>query len=111
MARSSGNANNPTRRPSTSIARSLALLMPSLPQIIRAGMHDDRTAQDALWPNKLDQGVLHAAFAVALAVGLEVAEVADVALAVGGGAVLLGVRVDCNSRERLISLGRDNTWG
>lgn len=51
-------------------------------------------ANDALGANELDQLVLDAALGVALAVGLEVAEITDVTLLVAGGAVGLVVRVD-----------------
>ena len=61
-------------------------------------MHHDRPAQHALRPDQLDQLVRHGTRGVALAVRLEVAEVADVTLAVGGGAVRLLVRVDWISR-------------
>jgi len=56
---------------------------------------DDGAAQHALRADQLDELVRDAALGVTLAVGLEVAEVADVALAVGGGAVGLVVGVDC----------------
>ena len=51
-------------------------------------------ANNALRANELDQGVLHRALRVALAISLDVAEVADVALLVGGGTVGLAVGVD-----------------
>jgi hypothetical protein len=44
--------------------------------------------------NELDLGVLDAALGIALAVRLEVAEVADVAVAVAGRAVLFAEGVD-----------------
>jgi hypothetical protein len=51
-------------------------------------------ANNALTANQLDQLVVHAALGVALAVCLEVTQVTDVALIVGGGAVGLVLRVD-----------------
>ena len=57
-------------------------------------MHNDSTAQHALLANQLDELVLDGADGVALRVGLNVAQVADVALGVGGRAVGLGEGVD-----------------
>ena len=88
------NSDNPTSGPPPRIPRRLALLMPALTQIIRARVHNNRAAEDALRPNQLHQLVGDGALGVALGVGLDVAEVADVALAVGGGAVGLGEGVD-----------------
>ena len=87
------NANDTARGPSARIASRLALLMSTFTQIVRARVDHDRAAENALRPDQLDQRVLNAAFAVALGVSLEVAEVADMAVAVGGGTVLLGGRV------------------
>jgi hypothetical protein len=55
---------------------------------------DNSAAKNALGADQLDELVRDGALGVALAVGLEVAQVADVALAVGGRAVGLVVRVD-----------------
>lgn len=88
------NANNTTSRTTTRIACDLTLLMTTLAQIISATMHDDRSAQYALRPDQLDMLVRDGALGIALAVGFEVAEVADVAFAVGGGTVGFGERVD-----------------
>jgi hypothetical protein len=52
------------------------------------------TAKDALWADQLDVLVSNRALAVALAISLEVSEVTDVALGVGGCAVSLAVWVD-----------------
>ena len=68
--------------------------MPPLPQVVRARMHDNRAAEHALRPNQLDLLVLDRSLGVALAVGFEVTEVADVALAVGGGAMGFAVGID-----------------
>lgn len=57
-------------------------------------MHNDSTAQHVLLANQLDELVLDGADGVALRVGLNVAQVADVALGVGGRAVGLGEGVD-----------------
>jgi len=72
--------------------------VPAFAEVVGAGMHDDGAAEHALRADELDQLVGHGALGVALAVRLEVAEVADVALAVGGGAVFLAVRVDWGRR-------------
>lgn len=91
------NANDTASGTGTRVARSLTLLVSALAQVIRAGMHDDRPAQDALRSDQLDQLVRDGPLGVALAVGFEVAEVADVAFAVGGGAVGFGERVEVGS--------------
>lgn len=57
-------------------------------------MDNDGAAEDALRADQLDELVRDGALGVALGVGLEVAQVTDVALAVGGGAVGLVVGVD-----------------
>jgi hypothetical protein len=88
------DANNTTSRPSTRIARLQAILVPALPKIIRASVNDDRAAQHALLSDQLDKAVLDAALPVAVAVGLEVAKVADVAGLVAGGAVRLAEGVE-----------------
>ena len=62
-------------------------------------MHDDSPSQHALGPNELNEAVGNAAFGIALAVGFEVAEIADVALGVGGGAVLFAEGVDWERKE------------
>lgn len=51
-------------------------------------------ANNALGANELDKGVLDRALRVALGIGLNVAEVTNVALLVGGGTVGLAVGVD-----------------
>lgn len=57
-------------------------------------MDDDGAAENALGADQLDVLVGDGALGVALAVGLEVAQVTDVALAVGGSTVGLVVGVD-----------------
>jgi len=68
--------------------------MSALPQVVRAGVHDDGATQHALRADELDVLVGHGALGVALRVGLEIAEVTDVALRVRGGAVFFAVGVD-----------------
>lgn len=58
------------------------------------GCRRETHANNALRANQLDQLVLDAALCVALAVGLEVAQVAHVALLIARRAVGLVVRVD-----------------
>ena len=57
-------------------------------------MDNNSASKNALGADQLDVLVRDGALGVALGVGLEVAQVADVALAVGGGAVGLVVGVD-----------------
>lgn len=92
------NTNDPASRTTARVARSLALLMTALAQIISASMHDDRSAQYAFRPNQLDLLVRDGTLGVALAICFEVAEVANVAFTVGGGAVGFGERVDWEKR-------------
>ncbi len=89
-----GNANDAASRTGARIARSLAQLVSALAQVIGARMHDNGPTEDALRTDQLDLLVRDGALCVALAVRLEVAEVADVAFAVGGGAVRLGEGID-----------------
>ena len=68
--------------------------MATLAEVVGASVYDDGATQHALRPDQLDKLVADGALGVALAVGLEVAQVADVAIAVLGCAVLLAVGVD-----------------
>ena len=68
--------------------------MSALAQVICSAVHDDGPSEHALGPNELDEVVSDAAFGVAVVVGLDVAEVADVALGVGGSAVGFAEGVD-----------------
>ena len=68
--------------------------MSTFAQIVGARMDDDRTAQDALGTDQFHLSVLDAALTVSLTVGLEVAQVAHVAVGVCGGSVFFGVGVD-----------------
>ena len=69
--------------------------MSTLAQIISAAMHNNGSSEHALRADELDERVGQGAFGVALFVGFEVAEVADVALRVRGGTVLFAEGVDC----------------
>lgn len=68
--------------------------MSALAEVVSSSVNDNGTADDALGANQLDQLVRGAALSIALAVGLEVAQVTDVALVVFGRAVRLVVGVD-----------------
>ena len=52
-------------------------------------------ANNALRSNKLDQLVCYRALAITLTIGLEVAQVTDMALLIGGSTVVLVEGVDC----------------
>ena len=97
-----GDADDAAGRTTARIARRLALLVPALAQVVGAGVHDDGPAEDALGADELDMLVRDGALGVALSVRLEVAKVADVALAVGGGAVSFGEGVDCDGGEKAV---------
>lgn len=88
------DTNDAARRTPARIARQLALLVPAPSQVVDASVHDDGAPEHALGPNELDLLVRDGAFGVALRVRLEVAEVADVALAVCAVAVGFGEGVD-----------------
>lgn len=68
--------------------------MSALAKVVSSSVNDNGAANDALGANQLDQLVRGAALSVALAVGLEVTQVTDVALVVFGRAVRLVVGVD-----------------
>lgn len=89
------NTNHPTSRTATGVTGLLGLLVTALTQVVRAGMHDQSAAQHALGAEQLDERVLLVAHGVALGVGAEVAQVADVAVGVVGRAVGFAVGVDC----------------
>ena len=89
-----GNANDTASRTSASVASLLALLVATLAKVVSAGVDNDSAAEDALGADQLDVLVGDGALGVALAVSLEVAQVTDVALAVGGSTVGLVVGVD-----------------
>lgn len=79
---SSSDTNDTAGWSASRIASGFALLVATLAQIIGAGVYDDGASQDAFGPNQLDMRVLDAAFAVPLAIGLEVAEITDMTLGV-----------------------------
>ena len=58
-------------------------------------------AKDALGANQLDQLVLGAANGIALSIGLEVTQVTDVAVGVGGSTVALAEGVDWKTYQPL----------
>ena len=89
-----GDANDTASGTSTSVAGLLALLVLTLAEIVGAGVDDNGAAEDALRADQLDELVRDRALGVALAVGFEVAQVADVALLVAGSSVGLVVGVD-----------------
>merc|ERR1712183_829605 len=89
-----GNTNNTASGTGAGVASLLALLVLALAEVVGAGVDDDGAAENALRADQLDELVRDGALGVALGVGLEVAQVADVALAVGGGAVGLVVGVE-----------------
>ena len=88
--------NDAASRTAARVARRLALLVPAFAQVVRARVDDDGPAEDALGPDELDLLVRHGPLGVALRVRLEVAEVADVAFGVLGGAVRFAEGVDCD---------------
>lgn len=67
-------------------------------------MHDKSAAKNALGTDQFDEIIGNGALGVALAVGFEVSEVADMAFGVRGGAVFFGEGVDCE-REGIVNLG------
>jgi hypothetical protein len=89
-----GDTDHTASRAATSVTSLLALLVLALAKVVGAGVDDDSAAENALGTDQLDELVRDAALGVALSVGLEVAKVTDVALAVGGSTVGLVVRVD-----------------
>lgn len=61
-------------------------------------------ANDALRTDELDELVRYGSLAVALAVSFEVAQVADVAVLIRWGAMLLVKRVDCYPLEPQVTI-------
>jgi hypothetical protein len=91
------HANNTAGRAATSVASLLALRVVRLAEVVGAGVHDNGAAEHAVRADQLDKLVGGGALGIALAVGLDVAQVTDVAVGVLGGTVLLAVGVDCTS--------------
>jgi hypothetical protein len=113
-----GDTNDTARRAGACVTGLLGLGVATLAEIVGAGVYDDGAlysyqfpsawkgprgrgrergethADDAVLADELDQLVGGGALCVALAVCLEVAQVADVAVLIGGRAVLLAVGVD-----------------
>lgn len=89
-----GDANDTAGRAGAGVASLEGLLVAALAEVVGAGVDNDGAADDALGANQLDEGVLDGALGVALAVGLDVAQVTDVAGLVGRGTVGLAVGVD-----------------
>lgn len=82
-------------RAGTSVASLEGLLGVTLAKIVSAGVDDDGAADDALGANELDEVVGHGALGVALGIGLNVAQVTNMAVLVGPVAVGLAMGVDC----------------
>ena len=77
-----------------SVASLLALLVSTLTKIISATVYDNGASKNALRADQLDELVGNGALGVALAVGLEIAQVTNVTLVVSGCTVSLAVWVD-----------------
>lgn len=106
-----GDTNDTASGTSASVASLLALLVLALAEVVGAGVDDDGAAEDALGADQLDELVRDGALGVALSIGLEVTQVANVALAVGGGAVGLVVGVDWwEDGVRWLWIGRVCSW-
>jgi hypothetical protein len=82
-------------RAGTSVTGLLALLVATLAEVVSAGVDNNGAAENTLRADQLDELVADGALGIALTVGLEVAQVTNVALLVLGGTVGLAVRVDC----------------
>lgn len=78
----------------TSVAGLEGLLVVALAEVVGAAVDNDGAADDGLGADQLDVGVSDGALGVAVGVGLDVAEVTDVAVGVLGSAVSLVVGVD-----------------
>jgi hypothetical protein len=89
-----GDANNTASRAGTGIASLQGLLVAALAKIISAGVDDNGAADNALGSDELDELVGHRALSIALAIGLEVAKVTNVADLVGGSTMVLAMGVE-----------------
>jgi len=89
-----GDANDTAGRARAGVAGLQRLLVTALAKIIRAAVDDNSAADDALGANQLDEAVRNGALGVALGVGLDVAQVADVTGVIGRGTVSLAVGVE-----------------
>jgi len=88
------NANDTASRTSTSIARLLGLLVASPAEIISSGVDDNSTTDNALWTNQFDELVSDRALAIALAICLEVAQIAYMTGLIRWSTVCLAKRVE-----------------
>jgi len=93
MRRLCSNADDAASRSRASIAGLLALLVATLAEVIGSCMDHDCSAENAVLADQLDVAVADAALGIALVVGLEVTEVANMALIIAWGAVSLAVGV------------------
>jgi len=84
-----GDTNDTASRSSAGIASLLGLLVAASAEIVSAGVDDDGAPDDAVLANQLDLRVTNAPLSVPLRVGLEVAQVSNVADMIRGGAVRL----------------------
>ena len=89
-----GDTNDTASRARAGVTGLLALLVATLAKVVSASVDNDGAAEDALGADQLDELVGDGALGVALAIGLEVAQVTNVALVVLGGTVGLAVRVE-----------------
>jgi hypothetical protein len=89
-----GDTNHTASRTGSSVAGLEGLLALALAEIVGAGVDDDGAADDALRADELDELVGHRALGVALSIGLDVAEVTDVAGLVRGSSVSLAEGVE-----------------
>ena len=88
------DTNHTASRAGTSVAGLLALSVATLTKIIGSAVHDDSAAKNALWADELDVLVGNGPLSIALAVGLVIAQVTNVALGVRRRTVLFSMRVD-----------------
>ena len=88
------DTNHTASRAGTSVASLLALSVATLTKVIGSAVHNNSAAKNALWADELDVLVGDRPLSVALAVGLVVAQVTNVALGVRRRTVLFSMRVD-----------------
>jgi hypothetical protein len=89
-----GNANDAAGRTAASIASLQRISVVPLAEIISTIVNDDGAANNALGTDQLDEPVGHGALGVAVSIRLDVAEITDVTLLIGGSTVGLVVRVE-----------------
>jgi len=88
------NADNTACWTRASIASLLGLLRATATEIVRASVHDYRTAQHTLGTDQLDLVILDATNRVALRVSANVTQVTDVTLLVARGPMTFAKRVE-----------------